>query len=69
MLLLRLALAAVVCCRTLAAETEDPSHSQLGGVIEDLDGEHEDIPPAHAVLFPSFVLTLGVLVFYVLSRL
>ena len=28
----------------------------------------ETYHPAHAVLFPSFVLTLGVLVYYVLSR-
>lgn len=40
-----------------------------GGILDvDVGGEEEEIPPAHAVLFPSFVLTLGVLVFYVLTR-
>jgi NhaP-type Na+/H+ or K+/H+ antiporter len=31
--------------------------------------EHtEDIPPAHAVLFPAFTLTIGVVAFYLLAR-
>lgn len=47
---------------TFASEEADP-HS--GGVLEEEDHE---IPPAHAVLFPSFALTLGVLVYFILSR-
>jgi len=30
--------------------------------------EDEDIEPARAVLFPAFSLTIGVMVFYLLSR-
>ena len=30
--------------------------------------EHGDFHPFHAVLFPSFILTIGVMVFYILSR-
>ena len=48
---------------TLASET-DAGGEDL--VTEEVD--EDEIPPAHAVLFPSFCLTIGVLVYYVLSR-
>lgn len=53
---------------TLMAANETEGHN-VGGedlVTEEVD-EH-DIPPAHAVLFPSFSLIIGVLVYYTLSR-
>jgi hypothetical protein len=38
------------------------------GILEDIEEEHEEIPPVHAVLFPAFTLTIGVVVFYLLAR-
>lgn len=49
-----------------ASTGEDPLvNTGTGGEEE---GEGHNIPPAHAVLFPAFCLTLGVAVFYFLSR-
>jgi len=47
------------------AENSLGEHTEESGTTSH---EEEHVHPAHAVLFPSFVLTLGVLVYYVLSR-
>lgn len=52
-----------------AAEEETSAHSTaetLDGALE--ESYHEEIEPAYAVLYPSFILTLGVFIFYLLTR-
>ena len=44
---------------------EGDGTNELGTVY---DESGEELAPAHAVLFPSLILTLGVLVYYFLSR-
>ena len=43
---------------TEAAEGDEPFATE----------ENHEIPPAHAVLFPAFCLTIGAVVYYLLSR-
>ena len=61
---------------TVSSEEEhsggESDHNELGfdlieGHSEEGGGEHEN-EPAHAVLFPAFTLTLGLLVFFLLTR-
>lgn len=52
-------------------EDEDDGHDDTATTMHDTASgstEHEDIHPAHAVLFAPFSLTLGVVVFYLLTR-
>lgn len=54
--------------RAVAEQEEEGSEGVLPGDDAFFETEGHEIPPAHAVLFPSFCLTIGVMVFYLLSR-
>ena len=63
---------------TAQAATMETEISSRGLLVEDthnstgledyFEEDEEELEPALAVLFPSFTLTLGVIVFFVLSR-
>ena len=44
-----------------AEDVDDEIHNSV-------DDEEEEIEPAYAILFPPFYLTIGAIVFYILSR-
>lgn len=51
--------------------SEGEVHGTEAAAAEDVGGdafEDEAIEPARAVLFPAFTLTIGVMVFYLLTR-
>jgi len=48
---------------TLGSETGDEPF-----VTSEGESESHEIPPYHAVLFPSFCLTIGIVIYYLLSR-
>jgi len=57
-----------------AAEANETAAGEGGENLVNDEGEghdaegHAEVPPAHAVLFPSFCLTIGIVVYYCLSR-
>lgn len=52
---------------TTEGTTHGGEEAEGGGIYEDFAVHHET-DPGHAVLFPSFCLVIGVMIFYVLSR-
>ncbi|KAG7342271.1 cyclic nucleotide-binding protein [Nitzschia inconspicua] len=60
----------LLLARCSFAEQEEETHSSGNSTEAAEEGNYheEEIEPAEAVLYPSFILTLGIFIFYLLSR-
>lgn len=53
---------------SLTLTRAEDENNETTGILQDVEIDEEEIPPVHAVLFPAFTLTIGVVAFYLLAR-